>query len=145
MAVVVWKGLTGSSLSLMQTVRKIRLPVSVVVNGSHHSPTLTVDRKSRHRGWPQPHKCPLQTIAATRVQPASVVTERVKVHQLASHERKLKSSVIRLTTRLHCYLNNIYVSFWLDQACQSLNHSNQKQTCCASSHITRSSSTFCSH
>lgn len=44
-----FKGLTGSRLSLMQIVRKIRLPVREVVNGSHHSPPLTVDRKGRNR------------------------------------------------------------------------------------------------
>lgn len=40
---------TGIRLSLMQMVREIRLPVSVVVNGSHRSPPLTVDRKGRKR------------------------------------------------------------------------------------------------
>lgn len=42
------KGLMSSRLSLMQIVRKIRLPVSEVVNGSHCSPTLTVDGKCRY-------------------------------------------------------------------------------------------------
>lgn len=32
----------------MQIVGEIRLPVSAVVNGSHHSPPLTVDRKGRN-------------------------------------------------------------------------------------------------
>lgn len=43
--VVAWEGLTGSRLRLMQIVREIRLPVSVVVDGSHRSSALTVDRK----------------------------------------------------------------------------------------------------
>lgn len=51
-----WKGLTGSRLSLMQIVREIRLPVRVMVNGSHRSPPLTVNRKSQSRVWPRPHK-----------------------------------------------------------------------------------------
>lgn len=54
------KGLTGSRLGLMQIVRKIRLPVSVVVNGSHHSPPLTVDRRGRNGAWPRSHKYPFQ-------------------------------------------------------------------------------------
>lgn len=43
----------------MQIVREIRLPVSGVVNGSHHRPPLTVDRKSKHRAGPRSHKYPL--------------------------------------------------------------------------------------
>lgn len=44
-----WKGLTDSKLRLMQIVREIRLPVSVVVDGSHHSPALTVDRRGGNK------------------------------------------------------------------------------------------------
>lgn len=136
----------------MQAGRKIRLPVSVVVNGSHHRPPLTVDRKSRNMGWPQSHECPLQTITVTRVQPVSVVTERVNVHYpnwlhnlpLKLGEHEIKYSAIWLRMIRQCYVNNMYVFLTWPDTSVSL-RDNQKLTCCASSRCARASSTFSLH
>lgn len=51
---VAWEELTSSRLSLMHTVREIRLQVSAVVNGSHCSPLLMADRKSQQSPPPLP-------------------------------------------------------------------------------------------
>lgn len=97
----------------MQIVREIRLPVSVVVNGSHRSPPLTVDRKGSNRAWPRSHKYYFQSVAVTRVWSVSMVSARrpIQLRNLPFQRGRIYWTLIRdgASILFYQWLNNMWV------------------------------------